>query len=130
MRFFHLSDLHLGKRVCECSMLEDQRYILEQILPCWMQTRGRVDPGGRFGTISPYPRRGGAAAGLVPHGTFRAGRAGVCHCGNTIPPTKWPSARTCWGEPRLCCGPVFEGRRAPIPLQDEYGPVDVYLLPF
>ena len=32
MRFLHLSDLHLGKRVCEFSMLEDQKYILEQIL--------------------------------------------------------------------------------------------------
>ena len=32
MRFLHLSDLHLGKRVCELSMLDDQRYILEQIL--------------------------------------------------------------------------------------------------
>ena len=32
MRFLHLSDLHLGKRVCEFSMLEDQQYILEQIL--------------------------------------------------------------------------------------------------
>ena len=31
MRFLHLSDLHLGKRVCEFSMLDDQRYILEQI---------------------------------------------------------------------------------------------------
>ena len=28
MRFLHLSDLHLGKRVCEFSMLDDQRYIL------------------------------------------------------------------------------------------------------
>ena len=32
MRFLHLSDLHLGKRVCEFSMLEEQRYILEEIL--------------------------------------------------------------------------------------------------
>ena len=32
MRFLHLSDLHLGKRVCEFSMLDDQRYILEQVL--------------------------------------------------------------------------------------------------
>ena len=32
MRFAHLSDLHLGKRVCEFSMLEDQKYILDQIL--------------------------------------------------------------------------------------------------
>ncbi len=32
MKFFHIADLHLGKRVCGFSMLEDQRYILEQIL--------------------------------------------------------------------------------------------------
>lgn len=32
MKFIHLSDLHLGKRVNECSMLEDQQYILGEIL--------------------------------------------------------------------------------------------------
>ena len=32
MKLIHLSDLHLGKRVNEFPMLEDQAYILEQIL--------------------------------------------------------------------------------------------------
>ena len=32
MKFIHLSDLHLGKRVNEFSMMEDQEYILEEIL--------------------------------------------------------------------------------------------------
>ena len=32
MKFIHLSDLHIGKRVNEFSMLEDQKYILDQIL--------------------------------------------------------------------------------------------------
>ena len=32
MKLIHLSDLHLGKRVNEVSMLEDQSYILLQIL--------------------------------------------------------------------------------------------------
>lgn len=32
MRLLHISDLHLGKRVNEYSMLEDQAHILEQIL--------------------------------------------------------------------------------------------------
>ena len=32
MKLIHLSDLHLGKRVNAFSMLEDQQYILEQIL--------------------------------------------------------------------------------------------------
>ena len=32
MKLIHLSDLHLGKRVNEYSMLEDQEYILKRIL--------------------------------------------------------------------------------------------------
>ena len=32
MKFIHLSDLHLGKRVYEYSMLEEQEYILKKIL--------------------------------------------------------------------------------------------------
>ena len=32
MKFIHLSDLHLGKRIHGFSMLEDQKYILEQII--------------------------------------------------------------------------------------------------
>ncbi|WP_331655503.1 metallophosphoesterase family protein [Aminipila sp.] len=32
MKLIHLSDLHLGKRVNEFSMLEDQEYILGKII--------------------------------------------------------------------------------------------------
>ncbi len=32
MKFFHLADLHLGIRVCEFSLLEDQAYLLEGVL--------------------------------------------------------------------------------------------------
>lgn len=32
MKLLHLSDLHLGKRVNEFSMLEDQKYILSEII--------------------------------------------------------------------------------------------------
>ena len=39
MKFVHLSDLHLGKRVNEFSMLEDQRYILRRILQILEQER-------------------------------------------------------------------------------------------
>ena len=31
MKLIHLSDLHLGKRVNEFSMIEDQRYVLNEI---------------------------------------------------------------------------------------------------
>ena len=32
MRIMHLSDLHLGKRLNEFSLLEDQRFILRRII--------------------------------------------------------------------------------------------------
>ena len=32
MRLFHLSDLHLGKKLNEASLLEDQRHMLRQVL--------------------------------------------------------------------------------------------------
>ena len=32
MKFIHISDLHIGKRVNEFSMIEDQKYILNRIL--------------------------------------------------------------------------------------------------
>ena len=32
MKFLHLSDLHIGKRVNEIPMIEDQKYILSEIL--------------------------------------------------------------------------------------------------
>ena len=32
MKFLHISDLHIGKRINEFSMLEDQKYILDKIL--------------------------------------------------------------------------------------------------
>lgn len=32
MKLFHLSDLHLGKRVNEFSMIDDQRYIIDEII--------------------------------------------------------------------------------------------------
>lgn len=32
MKLFHLSDLHIGKRVCERSLIEDQKYIIDRII--------------------------------------------------------------------------------------------------
>lgn len=39
MKFFHISDLHIGKRVNGFSMLEDQRYILSSILKLVRENR-------------------------------------------------------------------------------------------
>ena len=34
MRLLHTGDLHIGKRLHEVSLLEDQQFILQEILDC------------------------------------------------------------------------------------------------
>ena len=45
MKFIHVSDLHLGKRLHETSFLEDQEVILREILSV-IDDNGRVDVDG------------------------------------------------------------------------------------
>ena len=44
MKFIHLSDLHLGKRVNDFSMLEDQEYILTRIINIVDEEDGQTAP--------------------------------------------------------------------------------------
>jgi len=39
MKFAHVADLHIGKRVHDFSMLEDQRYILDQMLGIFVEQK-------------------------------------------------------------------------------------------
>lgn len=64
MRFLHLSDLHLGKRVNEFSMLEDQAYILKEILNIIDEQKVEaVLDRGRHLRQGDSVRRGGEASG-------------------------------------------------------------------
>ena len=63
MKLFHLSDLHLGKRVNEFSMAEDQRYILGQILT--LADRERPDGVLLAGDIYDKPVPSGEAVLLL-----------------------------------------------------------------
>ena len=70
MRFLHLSDLHLGKRVCEFSMLDDQRYILEQILSLLDSTPvdGVLLAGDLYDKPVPLPKPCACWTGFDPAG--------------------------------------------------------------
>ena len=104
MRFLHLSDLHLGKRVCEFSMLDDQRYILEQILSLLDKTP--VDGVLLAGDLYDKPVPPADSADRIAFGSALLQSS------------------------RVYVSPVFSGAPVPIPLTDEYGTLDVYLLPF
>ena len=131
MRFLHLSDLHLGKRVCEFSMLEDQRYILEEILPLLDQTP--VDGVLLAGDLYDKPVPPAEAVRLLDW--FLTQLAARKLPVFAISCNHDSADRIAFGsallEPsRVYVSPVFSGAPQPIPLQDAHGTVDVYLLPF
>ena len=66
MRFLHLADLHLGKRVNGFDLLDDQRFILEQVVDlCAGRSVDAVVVAGGHLRRAPAARRRRAAAGLV-----------------------------------------------------------------
>lgn len=131
MRFLHLSDLHLGKRVCEFSMLDDQRYILEQILA--LLDTYPVDAVLLAGDLYDKPVPPAEAVRLLDW--FLTALSARQLPVFAISGNHDSAERVAFGShllagSRVYVSPVFEGAPAPITLTDEYGPVDVYLLPF
>ena len=131
MRFLHLSDLHLGKRVCEFSMLEDQRYILEQILS--LLDEQPVDGVLLAGDLYDKPVPPAEAVRLLDWFlTQLAGRGPPVFAisGNHDSADRIAFGAALLAGSRVYMSPVFAAAPQPICLQDAYGPVDVYLLPF
>ena len=131
MRFLHLSDLHLGKRVCEFSMLDDQRYILEEILS--LLNTHPVDAVLLAGDLYDKPVPPAEAVRLLDW--FLTELADRKLPVFAISGNHDSAERVAFGAHLLAgsqvyVSPVFEGAPAPIPLTDAYGPVDIYLLPF
>lgn len=79
MKLFHLSDLHIGKRVHEFSMIEDQKYMLTQILQAVM----REKPDGVLISGDVYDRTIPTAEAVQVLDAFltafRAGSSGFYH---------------------------------------------------
>ena len=131
MRFAHLSDLHLGKRVCEFSMLDDQRYILEQILSLLDSTP--VDGVLLAGDLYDKPVPPAEAVRLLDWFLTQLAARGLpvfAISGNHDSADRVAFGSALLETSRVYVSPVFSGAPQPICLADEHGPVDVYLLPF
>ena len=50
MKFAHIADLHIGKRVNDFSMLEEQRYIFKEIIE---NNENYVDSNNKWKNIDP-----------------------------------------------------------------------------
>lgn len=131
MRFLHLSDLHLGKRVCEFSMLDDQRYILEQVLS--LLDARPVDGVLLAGDLYDKPVPPAEAVRLLDWFLTELAARGLpvfAVSGNHDSADRIAFGAQLLAGSRVYVSPVFAAPPAPITLTDEYGPVDIWLLPF
>ena len=131
MKFIHLSDLHLGKRVNEFSMLEDQQYILSEIL-CIIdaeQPDGILIAGDVYDKTVPSAE----AVALLDDFLVRLAKRDLqifLISGNHDSPERMAFGGRLMEGSGVHLSPVYDGRVRPITLTDVYGTVNIYLLPF
>lgn len=131
MKLIHLSDLHLGKRVNEFSMLEDQQYILTEIL----QIIDREKPDGVMIAGDVYDKSvpSAEAVALLDDFLVRLAKRDLqvfLISGNHDSPERMAFGGRLMAQSGVHLAPVYDGKVSPITLTDEYGLVNLYLLPF
>ena len=131
MKLIHLSDLHLGKRVNEFSMLEDQQYILTEIL----QIIDREAPDGVLIAGDVYDKSVPSAEAMALLGDFLVRLSGrklqvFVISGNHDSPERKAIGGRLMPDSGVHLAPVYGGKVEPITLTDQYGPLNLYLLPF
>lgn len=131
MKLFHLSDLHIGKRVNEFSMIEDQKYILTQILYAADQEK----PDGILISGDVYDRTIPTAEAVQVFDAFLTRLSeqkipAFIISGNHDSAERLAFGSSLMGKSGICFSKVYDGTVEKIPMQDAYGTVWIYLLPF
>lgn len=131
MKFIHLSDLHLGKRVNGYSMLEDQEYILNEIKA--VITAESPDAVLIAGDVYDKPVPPAEAVRLFDDFLVQLSRLGLkvfVISGNHDSPERIAFGSRLMDASGIYLSPVYDGTVTPVSLHDTYGVVDVYMLPF
>lgn len=131
MKLFHLSDLHLGKRVYAFSMLSDQRYVLEQV--CALAERHQPDGILLSGDLYDKPIPPVEAVQLLDEFLTRMQQMGIAVY--AISGNHDSAGRVDFGSRILqqqnlhICG-AFDGKLYHVSKEDAFGEIHFYLLPF
>lgn len=131
MKLIHLSDLHLGKRVNEFSMIDDQRYILDQILQ--VLDAERPDAVLIAGDVYDKPVPTAEAVALLDRFLVDLSRRELqvfVISGNHDSAERMAFGGRLMEQSGVHLAPVYDGTAARWTLTDEHGPVNLYLLPF
>ena len=131
MKFFHLSDLHLGKRLNEYSLLEDQEFILKRILAI----ADEETPDGVIIAGDVYDKTVPPAEAVSLFDSFLVNLAKrsinvFIISGNHDSAERLAFASKLIGQSGVHLSPVYDGTVEKFTLSDAYGKVNVLLLPF
>ena len=132
MRFIHLSDLHIGKRVNEFSMLDDQRYILlDRIVDCILAEK----PDAVLIAGDVYDKTVPSAEAVQLLDDFLVKISGLVDKVFVISGNHDSPERIAFGSKIMDIGgvhmsPVYDGFVKPVSMEDGFGRVDVFMLPF
>lgn len=131
MKFMHLSDLHLGKRVNEFSMMEDQTHILNEIIK--ITEEENVDGVLIAGDVYDKPVPSAEAVQLFDRFLNQLAERSLYTfiiSGNHDSAERLSFGHELMKEKRVYVAPVFEKIPKPVILEDEWGEIGVYMLPF
>ena len=131
MKLIHLSDLHIGKRVNEVSMLEDQEYILLQILRIIDDEKPQavMIAGDVYDKSIPSAE----AVTLLDDFLCRLAERKIpvlVISGNHDSPERLAFGNRLLEHSSIYIAPVYDGQVTSITLTDEEGAVYFWLLPF
>lgn len=131
MKIMHLSDLHIGKKVNEYSMLQDQIYILKEILQ--IIDDEKVETVIIAGDVYDRSLPPNEALELFDEFLYQLSGRNVnvfVISGNHDSPERISYGGRMMTENKIFLSPVYDGNIKPITLNDDYGEVNFYLLPF
>ena len=131
MRFLHTADLHIGKRVNEFSMLEDQEYILRQILKT--ADKEQVEAVLIAGDV--YDKQVPSAEAVRLFDWFLTQLNSrklpvIVIGGNHDSVERLSFGAQIMEESGVYLTQSYDGKVVPVRLEDEYGPVNLWMLPF
>lgn len=131
MKFVHLSDLHLGKRVNGYSMIEDQKYILLKILN--VIDEQKAEAVVIAGDVYDKPIPPTEAVQLFDDFLFRLVERNLqilVISGNHDSPERIAFGSRFMDKSGVHMSQVYNGKNDLVELKDKYGKVNFYMLPF
>lgn len=131
MKFIHLADLHLGKNVNEFSMIEDQKYILNEIIE--IIKRESVDAVLIAGDI--YDRSVPSEEAVKLLDSFltqlsEMGKAVFAVSGNHDSDERLNFGSRLFASNHIYIAGRYDGEIEHIDVEDEYGVIHVWLMPY